>query len=61
MAHKNKKLLNKTDLFSIDIKGKIYINYNLTPKMKNLAFNCRKLKREKMITNSWPEERAVKV
>ena len=39
MAHKNKKLLNKTDLSSIDIKGNIYINYNLTPKMKNLAFN----------------------
>ena len=61
MAHKNKKLLHKTDLSSIDIKGNIYINYNLTPKMKNLAFNCRKLKREKLIINSWPEERSVKI
>ena len=61
MAHKNEKLLQKTDSSTINIKSKIYISYNLTPKMKNLAFNCRKLKREKIINNSWSEESAVKI
>ena len=29
--------------------------------MKNLAFNCRLLKRNNLINGCWPEERAIKL
>ena len=51
-THENKKKLNKVDPGELTIENNFFINYNLTPVMKNLAFNCRRLKR----TGCWPEE-----
>ena len=61
MAPENKKKLNRVDLCNITTGNKIFINYNLTPIMKNLAFNCRLLKRNNLINGCWPEERAIKL
>ena len=42
--------INKYELnrFGIDKQNKMYINENLSPYMKTLAYYCRKLRREKL-------------
>ena len=53
--NKQKKLFKKINYPSIGLhkKTKIYVNDNLCPHMKDLAYNCRILKRENKIIDTW--------
>ena len=41
--------------------NKLYINDNLSPVFKSLAYNCRLLKRENLITDTWYKNGYLKV
>ena len=42
-------------------KSKVFINHNLNPNLNNLAYNCRLLKREKLIEDTWSANGKVKI
>ena len=52
-VHDNKRKLNINDLNivleGLDANSKIFINASQSPYMKNIAFNCRQLKRDRLI------------
>ena len=58
------KLFPKTKTAEINgLKGttKLFVNHNLNPHLNNLAFNCRLLKRDNLITDTWSAHGKVKV
>ena len=64
--HCKKDLLNKKKLsninnnkFNFNTETKLYINENLTPMNKSIAFNCRKLKRSNIIHACYTKEGIV--
>ena len=64
--HCKKALLNKKKLSNINndksnfnAETKLYINENLTPVNKSIAFNCRKLKRSNIIYTCYTREGIV--
>ena len=62
-AHPNKKKLDSCDKSSIGISDdvKIYINENLCPYYKKLAWKCRVLRREKVVINNWTRNGIVHI
>ena len=50
----------KTEALGIG-KCRLFVNNNLTPKLKNLGFNCRKLKRLNLIENTWSFNGVAKI
>ena len=66
--HCKKALLNKKKLnninnnkFNFNAETKLYINENLTPMNKSIAFNCRKLKRSNIIHACYTREGIVHI
>ena len=58
----NRKKITAIDTESLGIGStRIYLNNNLTPKHKELAFNCHQLKRDKLIEDAWNSNANVKV
>ena len=50
----NRKKITAIDTESLGIGStRIYLNNNLTPKHKELAFNCRQLKQDKLLEDAW--------
>ena len=41
--------------------AKFYINANLCPAYKNLAYNCRLLKKQNLIADTWSRDGKVKI
>ena len=59
---KNRKEISAIDPNLLGLGStKIYVNSNLTPMHKTLAFNCRKLKRDKYIHDTWTFDGNVKI
>ena len=57
-----KKEFVNIDLVALGLgSGKIFVNNNLTPINKELSFNCRKLKREQLISDTWSSNGYVKL
>ena len=62
-VNKSKTSFRDIDFHSIGLhrNTKIFINDNLCPHMKQLAFNCRMLKRENKIADTWNMNGAIKI
>ena len=59
---KNRKKYASLDTNALGIGyGRIYINHNLTPIHKELSDNCRELKRQKLIEDTWTLNANVKI
>ena len=59
---KNKKRLSKmrTDSDNLGLgKTNLYVNMNLCPQLKEVSYNCRLLKKQKLILNTWESYGAV--
>ena len=55
------KLKGIAEKMGFDRGTKIYVNDNLSPNMRNLAYNARILKRSKLIEDTWFANAAVRI
>ena len=56
-----KKVTGLNRLLGFPASTKIYINDNLSPNMRSLAYNARILKQSKLITDTWFSNAAVRI
>ena len=60
-VHSNRKKL-KNVVESLDLQGSgIYVNHNLSPNMKSIEFNARKLLKDGLISGAWFSNMSVRV
>ena len=58
---KRKKLAEVAIRAELPERTKVYVNNNLCPKLKDLAYNCRRLKRDHIISDTWSFNGEVKI